>query len=240
MTKTPLLAFLALAACGHDRIIQIAPGAEPHRMTVTGSATLQVSPDCADLTMTLSAQDAKPLPATQNVEREEATLIATLTKAGVARDDMKLSTLELQPVYGPNPSTPWAPYVIQGYRAAIVVTVTTRDFARIGSLVELGAESGATAMSSQFRRSDIAELKKKVRDMALAAAQDKAKQTAHALGIQVGAIVSVSEAPGGAIWNATYFPNAAAQMSSSGPALGGTLEPLTLDVTIGYDLAVTA
>jgi uncharacterized protein YggE len=209
-------------------------------MTVTGTATLEVSPDCADLTMTLSAQDAKPLPATQNVEREEATLVAALKKAGVARDDMKLSMLELEPVYGPNPSTPWAPYVITGYRSAIVVTVTTRDFAKIGSLVELGAESGATAMSSQFRRSDIAQLKQKVRDMALVAAQDKAKQTAHTLGIQVGPIVSVSEAPGGAIWNATYFPNAAARMTNSGPEIGGAMQPLTLDVTIGYDLAVAA
>jgi uncharacterized protein YggE len=231
-----LLASLALAACGHDRVIAVRPGAEIPKMTVTGTATLDVSPDCADLTMTLSSDSPKPLLATTDVEKKEAALVASLTKAGIAHDDMKLSTLELQPVYAPNPTKPWAPYAITGYRAAIVITVTTRDFAKIGPLVDTGAESGATALTTQFRRSDIAQLKVKVRDMAIAAAQDKAKQTAHDLGISLGGVVSVAENPGGALWSNAYFPNAAARMNTSGAELGAALQPLTLDITIAYEL----
>ncbi len=247
MTKH--LAALALAsslvACGRDRVIAVTPkaAAELPKMTVTGTATLDVAPDCADLTMTLSTQASRPLAATTAVDKQESALVAALTGAGVARAELKLSTLELEPVYAPNPQTPWAPYVVSGYRAAIVVTATTHDFAKIGALMEAGAEAGATAMSSQFRRSDLPELKKKVREMALAAAQDKAKQTAHALGIELGHIVSVAESPAGSMWSSMYFPqaNAAATVNNAaGPALGGALQPLTLDVTIGYELAITS
>lgn len=109
--------------------------------------------------------------------------------------------------------------------------------------MEAGAEAGAIAMTSQFRRSDLPEMKKKVRDMALAAAQDKANQTAHALGIKIGRITSVAESQGGMMWNSMYFPQVANMASTSngasGPTLGGVLQPLTLDVTIAYELSVT-
>ena len=81
------------------------------------------------------------------------------------------------------------------------------------------------------------ELKKKVRDMALAAAKDKANQTAQALGVSLGKITTVGENAGGYMWNQTYFPqNAVSRDNSSGTALGGTMQNLTLDVSIGYQL----
>jgi len=74
-----------------------------------------------------------------------------------------------------------------------------------------------------------------VRELAIAAAKAKAEQTAHALGIRLGRIVSVAENQGGMMWSNEYFPAAA---SSSVAKLGATAQPLTLDVTIGYELGV--
>jgi uncharacterized protein YggE len=230
-----LLALPLVAAACHERVIAVSPAAveNPGLMTVTGSATLEVSPDCADLTMTISSDNVKPGAAVTSVDTKETGLVAALTKQGVAPNDMKLSLVTLEPVYEPN----LYPLVIHAYRAQITVTATTRDFAKISALMEAGSEAGSIQMSSQFRRSDMPELKKKVRDMALAAAKDKAKQTAGALEISLGRIVSVGENVGGAMWNQAYFPqNAAASESSSGTALGGTMQNLSLDVTIGYQL----
>lgn len=179
--------------------------------------------------MTLSADDPTPGPATAQVQREEAALVAALKKLGVEGADLKLSYLTLQPVYDDHCLK------IRTYRAQITVTATTRDFAKIAPLMEAGANAGATSLSSAFRRSDLAELKKKVRAMALKAAKEKAAQTADTLGIKLGRIVSVAENVGGQMWSNEYFPNAMA--SQAGPAtLGGALQPLTLDVTIGYEL----
>jgi uncharacterized protein YggE len=224
-----LLALALLAACHDTKVVVPSTPTPPGQMTVTGTATLEVSPDCADLTMTLSADNLTPGPATAQVQREEEALVAALQKLGVEGADLKLSYQTLQPVYDDH----WIK--IRTYRAQITVTATTHDFTKIASLMEAGANAGATSLSSAFRRSDLAELKKKVRAMALTAAKDKATQTADTLGIKLGPIVSVAENAGGKMWSNEYFPNAMASQAS--PAtLGGAMEPLTLDVTIGYEL----
>lgn len=228
MTKL-LAALAALAACHDTRVHVPATASPPGQLTVTGTATLEVSPDCADLTMTLSADAPAPGPATAAVQREQASLVAALTTLGVAGADLELSYLTLQPVYDPSGLT------IRTYRAQITVTATTRDFAAIAPLMEAGAAAGATSLSSAFRRSDLAALKTQVRAMALAAARDKAAQTARTLGIHLGRILSVSETAGGHLWPGEYVPNAIA--THAAPAtLGGALQPLTLDVTIAYEL----
>ena len=81
--KTLLAATALLAAC-HDTKVIIPPAEaveHPGQMTVTGTATLEVSPDCADLTMTLSADSGKPGAATAQVQREEDALVAALEQA---------------------------------------------------------------------------------------------------------------------------------------------------------------
>ena len=247
MTKLQLLAALStsLIACGRPQVIALQPAPEverPGQMTVTGQATLEVSPDCADLTMTLSADGAKPALATSAVDQKEHALVDALHHLGVENGDLKLSLVSLDPIYEPNPDG-WAQIKVHTYRAQITVTATTHDFGKIAALMDAGADAGATQMSSQFRNSDLPALKKKVRDMALAAAKDKAKQMADGVGIKLGRVISIGESNNGVMWNQTYFPQATANFearSNSGITLGGTLQPLTLDVTIGYELAKEA
>jgi uncharacterized protein YggE len=236
----------SLTACA-DRAPQIiavpSAGAEidkPGQMTVNGQATLDVSPDCADLTITLVADHIKPGVAAKQLEAKKQALISSLKTIGVETADVKLSNLQLDPIYEPNPEG-WATLKVRTYRAQITVTATTKDFSKIAEIMDTAASVGASSISNQFRRSDLPALKKKVRDMALAAAKDKAKQTADALGIKLGRVMSVAENQGGMMWHATYFPqvaNAIETRDTSGAVtLGGSLQPLTLDVTIGFELA---
>jgi uncharacterized protein YggE len=234
---------LSAAACGDHtpQVITLAPAAElekPGQMAVTGTATLEVSPDCADLTMTLSADGVRPGIATKSVQEKERELVAALGKLGVENADLKLSYLTLNPVYEPNPGG-YALLTVHTYRAEITVTATTHKFDQISSIMEAGADVGASSMSSAFRRSDLAALKKQVREMALTAAKAKAAQTASALCIKLGRIVSVGENANGQMWGNAYFPQAAneARTMNVGVTLGGTLQPLTLDITIGFELA---
>ncbi len=237
---------IATTACG-DRTPHViavpATTAEidrPGQMTVNGQATLEVSPDCADLTITLSADDIKPGVAVKRLEAKRLILISSLQKIGVETADLKLSNLQLDPIYEPNREG-WATLKVRTYRAQITVTATTKDFSKIADIMDTAASAGATTISNQFRRSDLPALKKKVRDMALAAAKDKAKQTADALGIKLGRVMSVAENQGGMMWTANYFPQVANSMAtqdaSGAVVLGGSLQPLTLDVTVGYELA---
>jgi uncharacterized protein len=235
----------ALFACKDPapQVIAI-PSAEvskPGLMSVTGSATLEVAPDCADLTMTISADGAKPGLATAAVKAKQQALLAALTKLGVDTANIKLSYLTLAPVYAESDRGFTSMLRVATYRAELTVTVTTKSFDQIADIMETGASNGASSMSSQFRRSDLPELKKKVREMALAAAKDKAAQTAKSLGIELGRVISVNENAGGYMWNAQYFPNAitADKMPQEAIHIGGAMQPLTLDITIGFELSRT-
>lgn len=233
----------SLFACS-DRVIAIpAPTSvtapAPGGMTVTGTATLEVSPDCADITMTIDVDGPRPGVATTSAQSKQQAIVDALKKLGLEASDIKLSTLTMNPVYE------WIKdrNVFKGYHAAITITATTKQFDKIGPIMEAGSANGATAMSTGFRRSDLSELKKKVRTMALTAAKDKAMQTASALDIKLGRVVNVAENAGGMMWSAAYFPQVANAMEqnmagkSVADALGGALQPLTLDVTIVYELA---
>ena len=231
----------SLAACTEraPQVIAIpqtqATDVRPGAMTVTGSATLEVSPDCADLTMTLSTDGARPAVAATALSKKQQEVIDAMKKLGIEAADMKISHITLTPIY-----KDWQQLKLVTYRAEITITATTKQFDQIAAMMEAGANAGATTMTSQFRRSDLPELKKKVRAMALAAAKDKAKQTADTLGIGLGRVVSVAESQGGSMWRNAYFPQVANSMAvsdSSAVALGGALEPLTLDITIGFELA---
>lgn len=246
----PTLARLALAASllsipacadrGAPQVVAI-PAAEldrPGNMTVTGTAVLEVSPDCADLTMTIAGEGARPGQATAAVQRQQQALVEALKKIGVEGPDLKLSYLQLAPVYAQT-QLGIQTQRITGYRAEVTVTATTKRFELVGPIMEAGANAGASSMSSQFRRSDLPELKKQVREKALVAAKEKAAQTAKTLGIALGRIVSVAEAPNGQMWRSAYFPQVAneASMQPAGDALGGALQTLALDVTIGFELS---
>lgn len=235
----------SLAACG-DRaphIIQVpapmpAEVERPGQMTVNGQATLEVSPDCADISITIAVENLKTGTAVKQLEQKKLAMIAALQKAGVETGQVKLSSLHLEPVYEVT-AQGWTTSKVRTYRTQITVTATTKDFGKIGDIMDAGASAGATSMSTAFRRSDLAELKKQVRDMALAAAKSKAEQTASALGIKVGRVLTVVENQGGMMWSHAYFPQVANAMESRDSAviLGGQLQPLTLDVSISYELA---
>ena len=206
-------------------------------MTVTGTAVLDISPDCADLTMTIVGEGARPGQATAAVQKQQQQMVEALRQLGVEGPDVKLSYLRLDPVYAET-TLGIRTQRITGYRAEVTLTATTKRFELVGPIMEAGATAGASSVSSQFRRSDLAELKKQVRELALKAAKDKAAQTAKTLGIELGRIVAVAEAPSGQMWGSAYFPQVANEaITRAAPGtLGGVLQSLSLDVTIGFEL----
>jgi uncharacterized protein YggE len=222
--------------------VQKAEAERPGQMTVTGQATLELSPDCADVSITINVEHDKTSAGVRQLEQKKLALIASLKAAGIDVGHVKLSSLVLEPVYAVD-ARGYPTTFVRTYRAQLTLTATTRDFAKISDIMDAGASAGATAMSAQYRRSDLPEQKTKVRDMALAAAKAKAEQTASALGIHLGRVVSVVENAGGYMWGNQYFPsNVSGSMQdqanlAASAALGGALQPLTLDVTIGYELA---
>jgi uncharacterized protein YggE len=223
---------LATPACAHpppDVVVHAGPNVQQRALTATGTATIAVSPDCADLTLSVIAIASRPADAFAKVRARQASVVAALDKLGVSGPDVTLSQLGIDPVYRYEDQQP----VIDGYSAHITITATTRTFDQIGALMEGAADAGVSSMSTRFRRSDLEGLRKQVRDQALAAAQAKARETAATLGITLGAISGVSDASEGYLSSNDYFPTS----GGGGGGLGGDVQPLTFVVTLTYDLA---
>ncbi|HTJ45455.1 MAG TPA: SIMPL domain-containing protein [Kofleriaceae bacterium] len=222
---------IAVAACsrGSQQPIVVHAGSGDHAnaLTSVGSATLAVTPDCADLTLTVDAESPRAGDALTAARKKQDAVIAALKKLGVADKDLALSTLGVDPVYRSESSRS----VLDGFRAHVTITATTRAFDQVGPLMQAAADAGVSEMSSRFRRSDLEAIRKQVRAQALEAAQAKAKDTAQTLGLSLVRITAVSDASQSYLYSNEYFPSA-----GGGGGLVGEQQPLTIEVTLTYEI----
>lgn len=126
-----------------------------------------------------------------------AKLVEAVKAAGVAPADLITSQVSLTPrltqppVPGPNP--PRAA-TIDGYEARTGLTITVRDLAKTGPLVDALVKSGSNSMSGiNFGLADEGKAKDAARRKAAEAAKGRAALYAEALGVKVGELVSIVE-----------------------------------------------
>ena len=224
-----LLALIALAACTPPAQAAPAAAAAPPRraLTVNGTATLDLLPDCLDVSMALSTEGARPKAAMSGLRAKQEGLVKGLIGAGVAPADVKLSGLSVAP-------TTDAAGHVTGYRASIGVVASTTKLELVGDIMEAASTAGTQSMSTSYRVSDLVASKKKVRKMALEAAAEKARETAEALGTRLGHVAEVSESAGE--WNPGAFGNAYVANPRGSAQLGPESQPLTLSVNVVYEL----
>jgi uncharacterized protein YggE len=242
--RAPLLLALALAACSsHPTPVTLAcAGSDaaalaadrPGSMSVSGTATLEIVPDTADMHITLSAERARPKLAAAAVRASQQKLSKALHDAGLTDDDIALTYLSISPVYDPKTGA------LVDYSASITVTASTHDFDRLAELMEVAADAGATNTSTDFRVADLSVLKKKVRDQAMTALKAKADQTASSLGLKLGRITTVAENQGGDAWGwsgSLTVSNSVSFEPRTQTGAKADAQSLTLTVTATYELA---
>lgn len=232
---------MPVAACGRSpelpRSIELVQSPARPTFTVTGTAQIDVAPDCADLTLTISGEAPRTGPAAATARERQTALLARLKALGLAAEDIKLSSLRIDPLIeyltdGRQRS--------KGFRAETRVVVTTHDFAQIEAIMDAAASSGVTQMSTAFRSEKLDDVKRQLRDLALDAAAAKAKQMTSKLGTSLGAVVGIAEQSGGSLWSNAYFPQTTAP-NVTGNAVDGALttaeaQTLTLEVSVTYQL----
>lgn len=237
-----LLLLCTLAACSaRPAPVTIAcPGAadpaadRPGTMSVSGTAQLDIVPDTADMHIVLGVQQSRPKTAATAVRVKQQALVKALGALGLGADDISLSRLSIDPVYD------YKTGALTGYAAAITVTASTHDFDRLAEIMEAAANAGATGTSTDFRVADLAKLKSKVRDQALAALKAKAAQTSDALGIKLGRITTVAENQGGDAWAYNGSLVVANSVNNEPRTQTGTradTQSLTLTITATYELS---
>lgn len=258
-SRTPALiaaaaatALVGLSACGGDDSDPVAaqpvtvppPSTSPgdvdlggeggsQTITVSGTGTVDVVPDVANLHMGAQVTAPTSQEAIDRLGTESDELVQALRGLGIAQRDIQTAGLDLYPQYDQNGQQ------INGYQASTSVNVTARDVEALGTVIDgvsaLVGESltlGGITFSYEDPESVLAD----ARAAAVENAEVKAAQYAEVAGAEVGPIVRIveSSAIGGEIFarNMSFEGDVAAADVAIEPGQ----QELSVDVTVVFEM----
>ncbi|MEL6477009.1 MAG: SIMPL domain-containing protein [Pseudomonadota bacterium] len=163
-------------------------------ISTTGVGTALVAPDMAVIglgVVTFGPNAAETMAAnTTPVSR----LIATLTEAGVAAEDIATERLDLQPRYARQETRDEVPRII-GYQVSNLLQVRVRALDTLGAVLDRAIRAGANRVNQiRFASSAESVALDTARADAVRDARRKAEVMAEAAGISLGAILQIREA----------------------------------------------
>ncbi len=206
--------------------VLVAQGQTPGTVQASGSATINVNPDQAQLTVGVVTQGATAQEAgSQNASQTTAMLSALTSVLG---NNGKVQTIgySVSPQYNNK-----QPAQITGYMASNTVQVTLYDLSRIGRLIDAANGAGANHVSSlNFGLQNPEPTMEQALSQAAAQARARAAAIASGLGSKTGAVVSAQQ--GGSVIPVIGLAGAA----SPTPIETGTV---AVSATVTVTLALT-
>jgi uncharacterized protein len=176
LTVAPVLA--AGNECDSSRTIQ-----------VSGSAVVKVVPDLVTIQLGVTSNDITP----QGVYDKNTAAIKKVTTAirslGVADKDVSTDFYLIQPVYNNYDSLD-----IKGYRINNTIVVNLKDVSKVSQVLAAALSAGANeVVDVQFKTSQLRQHRDTARELAMKAAQEKARDLASAANAQTGCVLSIDE-----------------------------------------------
>ena len=193
------IAFLAtLAAIPHARALERSSDSSNDRFVeVSGEGSVGAAPDFARVTLGVTST-AKNAGEAMAANAKAANALVSLIKAeGVAPADIQTSELSISPMFSQaSPGQQTAP-TITGYSVSNNLTVTLRDIARLGALLDKAVSAGANSIYGiGFGHNDPSALIDRARPLAVADARRKAEIYASAAGARIGRLMVLTEEAG--------------------------------------------
>jgi uncharacterized protein YggE len=129
-------------------------------LSVSGNSYVYADPDLAKVTIGVTTEAATSTQAMADNANAMDQVIKAIKQLGISEKDIKTSRVSLQPKYSyeyptataypdkpniavpPSPPTSLATKIV-GYTATNTVTVTVRDMAKVGQVIDAGYNSGA-------------------------------------------------------------------------------------------------
>ncbi len=184
-----ILGGLMLAACGPATIVS--NPAPPQRvLNVTGSGTVNLTPDVAYISIGVHTDLPTATEAVSANNTQTQQVISALTKSGVDPKDIRTTNFSIYP------NTQYDPQTNQKIRTTYAVDnsvyVTVHQIDKLGDLLDATVAAGANSINSiQFDVADKTAAVKQARDAAVKDAQTQAEELAAAAGVSLGDIQSV-------------------------------------------------
>jgi uncharacterized protein len=176
LTVAPALA--AGNECDSSRTIQ-----------VSGSATVKVIPDLVTIQLGVTSNATTP----QSVYDQNTATMKKVTAAiralGVTDKDISTDYYIIQPVY-----QNYEALDIKGYRINNSVIVNLKDVSKVSQVLTAALSAGANeVVNVQFKTSQLRQHRDEARELAMKAAQEKARDLAGAADAQPGCVLNIDE-----------------------------------------------
>lgn len=194
ITQWALLIVIAagLAGCSTALAQRADTGAPDNRRTisVSGTGSVRVKPDLAIATLGTTKSDAKLSAAKSAADSAIAAIKASLRKSGIAEEDIQTVQYQIYRVQ----ANPQAGIRESTWKVVHLLSVRTKKPETIANVVDAAVAAGATDVQGiGFTVDQLAPHRAKARELAVKAAQDKARDLARLLGIAVGEVITVTE-----------------------------------------------
>ena len=164
-------------------------------ITVTGSATLNVVPDVATISVGVTTTGDTAAAAMASNNEAVSAVILRLIAAKVDDRDMQTSSLSVNPNWVTNAAG--TGQEVKGYIASNMLTVRIKALETTGDILDAVITDGANTLNGlSFGLADPRPVEDEARKAAVADAVAKARLLAEAAGEKLGSIVSIAEGGG--------------------------------------------
>jgi len=234
-----VVAILAVAGCG--AAVQAQGTTQPVSVNVnsqqgiwvTGTGTISVTPDIANVSLGVNAQAPKVADAQSQAVEAMNQLMAALTAAGIDPKDIQTQYYNISQMTKYDNTTGQS--TVTGYQVSNTVNVKIRDTGKVGSIID----SVAAAAGDLTRINGISfsvdkpeQYNAQIRSLAMADAKAKAQQLASLAGVTLGAPTYIVENAGS---SPIVYPVAVAKDAGQSvtPISAGQTQ-ISLNVQVAY------
>lgn len=204
-------------------------------ISVSGTGRVAIEPDVAEVRLGVNMSKRTVAEARTEAATTMDAILAAVESAGVPRRDVQTSFLSVQPRYDYRDGRPPE---LSGYEMNNVLTITVRDLANLGEVIDGALRAGATSMDGlEFRLADPSAAEREARIRAMANARARADVIAEAAQLTITGVESVVE--GGAFPPRPFAARAERMMmaeDAATPVESGTLE-IEVTVAVTYRTA---
>jgi hypothetical protein len=162
-------------------------------VTVQATGTVKAVPDGVSFNFAVSVLAQSSETAMSEASATAELVRVTLDAAGVAKDDIATQNVSVYPEYA---SSTTGTQTLSGYRAQQVFTVTLRDTAKAGEVVDAVIAAGGNSLQVYGVTPTLIDTDAAVaqaREAAMKSAKEKASDYAGLVGTDLGSVVYVTE-----------------------------------------------
>lgn len=170
---------------------------EPVAAIVVGAqASVSVAPDRAQIGVGVESRARTAAQASADNARIQSAVLQALRRQGITSADLQTRAVQVLPEFeypreGGRPT-------LTGYVARNQVSVTLRDLATVGAVIDAALSAGSTQVSGpQFLLSNPDSARREALDAAVRKAMADAQVMARAAGVQVGRVLELSQSMAG-------------------------------------------